>query len=101
MTNGLSSLRGSLGRGTVCALFFALSFAPLFCGAETYQEYVARHQRIQKMMNPMNVPVANVMNDAWDPYPQYADPQNRPAPKKGPKDFYVKSSREDGRLKTR
>ena len=70
-------------------------------GAESYEEYVARHQRVQKMMNPMNVPVANVMNDAWDPYPQYADPQNRPAPKKGPKDFYVKSSREDGRLKTR
>ena len=69
--------------------------------AETYEEYVARHKRVQKMMNPMNVPVANVLNDAWAENPEYADPNNRPAPKKGPKDFYIKSSRDDGRLKTR
>ena len=69
--------------------------------AETYEQYVARHKRVQKMMNPMNVPVANVLNDAWDPYPEYANPQNKPASKKGPKDFSVKSSREEGRLKTR
>ena len=74
---------------------------PIPCVAETYQEYVARHKRVQKMMNPMNVPVANVLNDAWNEYPEYADPNNRPAPRKGPKDFYIKSSRDDGRLKTR
>ncbi|MFM8655113.1 MAG: hypothetical protein ACKODZ_10405 [Verrucomicrobiota bacterium] len=70
-------------------------------GAESYEEYVARHKRVQKMMNPMNVPVANVLNDAWNEYPEYADPNNKPAPQKGPKDFYIKSSRDDGRLKTR
>jgi len=70
-------------------------------GAESYEEYVARHKRVQKMMNPMNVPVANVLNDAWNEVPEYADPNNKPAPKKGPKDFYIKSSRDDGRLKTR
>lgn len=69
--------------------------------AETYDEYIAQHKRVQKMMNPMNVPVANVMNDAWNEYPDYADPKNRPAPKKGPKDFTIKSSRDEGRLKTR
>jgi hypothetical protein len=78
-----------------------MSCVPFFCSAETYQEYVQRHQRVQKMMNPMNVPVANVLNDAWNEYPEYADPNNRPAPKQGPKDFYIKSSRDDGRLKTR
>ena len=72
-----------------------------FAGAETYEEYVARHKRVQKMMNPMNVPVANVLNDAWNEFPEYADPNNKPAPQKGPKDFYIKSSRDDGRLKTR
>ena len=72
-----------------------------FAGAESYEEYVARHKRVQKMMNPMNVPVANVLNDAWNEYPEYANPNNRPAPQKGPKDFYIKSSRDDGRLKTR
>ena len=72
-----------------------------FAGAESYEEYVARHKRVQKMMNPMNVPVANVLNDAWNEYPEYADPNNKPAPQKGPKDFYIKSSRDDGRLKTR
>lgn len=70
-------------------------------GAESYEEYVARHKRVQKMMNPMNVPVANVLNDAWNEYPEYADPNNKPAPKKGPKDFYIKSSRDNGRLETR
>lgn len=69
--------------------------------AETYEEYVARHKRVQKMMNPMNVPVANVLNDAWAENPEYADPNNKPAPKKGPKDFYIKSSRDDRRLQTR
>ena len=72
-----------------------------FAGAESYEEYVARHKRVQKMMNPMNVPVANVLNDAWNEFPEYADPNNKPAPKKGPKDFYIKSSRDDGRLQTR
>ena len=78
-----------------------MSCVPFSCRAETYQEYVQRHKRVQKMMNPMNVPVANVLNDAWNEYPEYADPNNRPAPKQGPKDFYIKSSRDDGRLKTR
>lgn len=83
-------------------LLLAFTFGtPLVGAAESYEEYVARHQRVQKMMNPMNVPVANVLNDAWNPYPEYADPNNKPAPKKGPKDFYIKSSRDDGRLKTR
>ena len=72
-----------------------------FAGAESYEEYVARHKRVQKMMNPMNVPVANVLNDAWNEFPEYADPNNKPAPKKGPKDFYIKSSRDDGRLQIR
>ena len=69
--------------------------------AETYEEYVARHKRVQKIMNPMNVPVANVLNDAWAENPEYANPNNKPAPKKGPKDFYIKSSRDGGRLQTR
>jgi hypothetical protein len=90
----------AMGRAGLMMVSVALLAAGLVW-AETYQEYVARHQRLQKMMNPMNVPVANVLNDAWDPYPQYADPRNRPAPKKGPKDFYIKSSRDGGRLKTR
>ena len=42
--------------------------------AESYADYTARHQKMQKMMNPLNVPVANVMNDAWDANPQYANP---------------------------
>ena len=61
--------------------------------AETYEEYVARHKRAQKMMNPMNVPVANVMNDSWAESPEYANPKDRPAPKKGPAVFSIKSSR--------
>lgn len=62
--------------------------------AESYEEYVARHKRVQKMMNPMNVPVANVMNDAWDENPEYANPKNKPAPQKGPRVFSIKSSRD-------
>ena len=82
--------------------FLALVLAASQAGmAESYEEYVAQHKRVQKMMNPMNVPVANVLNDAWAENPEYADPNNRPSPTKGPKDFYIKSSREDGRLKTR
>lgn len=61
---------------------------------ESYAERVANHRRMQKLMNPMNVPVANVLNDAWDPYPQFADPNNRPAPRKGPRVFSIKSSRD-------
>lgn len=61
---------------------------------ESYEKYVARHQRVQKMMNPMNVPVANVMNDAWDENPEYANPKNKPAPQKGPRVFSIKSSRD-------
>ena len=101
MTEDGSSPHRALGRSLQWVLAIALYGASFFCSAETYQEYVARHQRLQKMMNPMNVPVANVLNDAWNPYPQYADPRNRPAPQKGPKDFYIKASRDDGRLKTR
>ena len=68
---------------------------------QSYEDYVTQHKRVQKLMNPMNVPVANVLNDAWAENPEYADPNNKPAPKKGPKDFYIKSSRDDGRLQTR
>ena len=89
------------GAWVVFALVILTALGSLPCRAETYEEYVARHKRVQKMMNPMNVPVANVLNDAWAENPEYADPNNRPAPKKGPKDFYIKSSREEGRLKTR
>ena len=62
--------------------------------AESYEEYVARHKRTQKLLNPMNVPVANVLNDQWDANPEYADPNNRVATP-GPKTFYIKSSRDD------
>lgn len=62
--------------------------------AENYGDYVARHQRMQKMMNPMNVPVANVMSDAWDANPEYANPNQRVSTP-GPKKFYIKSSRDD------
>ena len=92
---------GSPGRmGLWLPLAFLLC-TPLICGGQTYEEYVARHKRTQKMMNPMNVPVANALNDAWDESPEYANPQNKPAPKKGPKDFFIKSSRDEGRLRTR
>lgn len=102
MTKVLGSLHCFFGQSPHGAWLVALScLSSFFCGAETYQEYVARHKRVQKMMNPMNVPVANVLNDAWNEFPEYADPNNKPAPKKGPKDFYIKSSRDDGRLKTR
>jgi len=91
-----------MAKGCVVLALVSLGLlAAGLAGAETYEEYVARHKRVQKMMNPMNVPVANVLNDAWAENPEYADPNNRPAPKKGPKDFYIKSSREEGRLKTR
>ena len=62
--------------------------------AESYADYVARHKRIQKMVNPMNVPVANALNDQWDANPQYANPNNRISTP-GPKKFYIKSSRDD------
>ena len=62
--------------------------------AESYADYVARHKRIQKMVNPMNVPVANSLNDQWDANPQYANPNNRVSTP-GPKKFYIKSSRDD------
>jgi hypothetical protein len=61
--------------------------------AESYADYTARHQRMQKMMNPLNVPVANVMNDAWDANPEYANPKEC-AETPGPKVFYIKSSRD-------
>ncbi len=89
-----------MGLGRVVLLALAIFVAQAGV-AETYEEYVARHKRVQKMMNPMNVPVANALNDAWDEYPEYANPRNRPAPKKGPKDFYIKSSRDEGRIRTR
>ena len=65
-----------------------------FAQAESYADYVARHKRIQKMVNPMNVPVANALNDQWDANPQYANPNARVATP-GPKKFYIKSSRDD------
>ena len=61
--------------------------------AESYADYTARHQKMQKMMNPLNVPVANVMNDAWDANPEYANPK-KCAETPGPKVFYIKSSRD-------
>ena len=96
-----SRLHRLLGVPSRWLLLLTVGGTPFVVGAESYEEYVARHKRVQKMMNPMNVPVANVMNDAWAENPEYANPHNRPAPKKGPKDFYIKSSRDDGRLKTR
>ena len=91
-----------MAKGRIVLVLVSLGLlSASLAGAESYEEYVARHKRVQKMMNPMNVPVANVLNDAWNEYPEYADPNNKPAPQKGPKDFYVKSSRDDGRLKTR
>jgi len=78
----------------VCVL---LSLAGL-ARAESYADYVARHKRIQKLVNPMNVPVANVLNDQWDANPEYANPNDRVATP-GPKKFYIKSSRDDqGRM---
>jgi len=65
-----------------------------FTRAESYADYVARHKRIQKMVNPMNVPVANALNDQWDANPQYANPNDRVSTP-GPKKFYIKSSRDD------
>ena len=82
-----------MGRRQVFLLVLATSLAHAGL-AESYEEYVARHKRVQKMMNPMNVPVANVMNDAWAENPEYANPKDKPAPKKGPSVFYIKSSRD-------
>ena len=62
--------------------------------SETYAEYVARHKKNQKLLNPMNVPVANVLNDQWDANPEYANPNQRVSTP-GPKTFYIKSSRDD------
>ena len=91
-----------MAKGRIVLVLVSLGLlSASLAGAESYEEYVARHKRVQKMMNPMNVPVANVLNDAWNEYPEYADPRNKPTPKMGPKDFYIKASREDGRLKTR
>ena len=62
--------------------------------SESYEEYVARHKRTQKLLNPMNVPVANALNDQWDANPEYANPNQRVSTP-GPKIFYIKSSRDD------
>ena len=62
--------------------------------AESYADYVARHKRVQKMVNPMNVPVANALNDQWNANPEYANPNDRVSTP-GPKKFYIKSSRDD------
>ncbi len=72
-------------------LLLALSIS---AWAESYAEYVARHKKNQKLLNPMNVPVANVLNDQWNANPEYADPNNRVSTP-GPKKFYIKSSRDD------
>ena len=73
---------------------FLLLSLPGTAWAESYSDYVTRHKRIQKMVNPMNVPVANALNDQWDANPQYANPNNRVSTP-GPKKFYIKSSRDD------
>ena len=62
--------------------------------SESYEEYVAKHKKNQKLLNPMNVPVANVLNDQWDANPEYANPNQRVSTP-GPKTFYIKSSRDD------
>ena len=72
-------------------LFLAL---PVAAWSESYADYVARHKRIQKMVNPMNVPVANALNDQWNANPEYANPNDRVSTP-GPKKFYIKSSRDD------
>ena len=79
--------------GRVFLLILAAGLAPAGLG-ETYEESVARHKRMQKIMNPLNVPVANVMNDAWAENPDYANPKDKPSPKKGPSVFSIKSSRD-------
>ncbi|NDC80134.1 MAG: hypothetical protein EB090_02510 [Verrucomicrobia bacterium] len=77
------------------ALIFSLLISFAASGSsETYDEYVARHKKNQKLLNPLNVPVANVLNDQWDANPEYADPNNRVSTP-GPKVFYIKSSRDD------
>jgi len=62
--------------------------------SESYKEYVAKHKKNQKLVNPMNVPVANALNDQWDANPEYANPNQRVSTP-GPKTFYIKSSRDD------
>ena len=79
-------------RPVVASLFLVVAVASSVW-AESYADYTARHQRMQKMMNPLNVPVANVMNDAWDASPEYANPKAC-AETPGPKVFYIKSSRD-------
>ena len=77
-------------------IFFLVLLSWMVTGvvwAESYADYTARHQKMQKMMNPLNVPVANVMNDAWDANPEYANPKVC-AETPGPKVFYIKSSRD-------
>ena len=75
-----------------CLFLLCLIFAR--GNAETYDEYVARHKKNQKLLNPLNVPVANVLNDQWDANPEYANPNQRVSTP-GPKVFYIKSSRDD------
>jgi hypothetical protein len=81
-------------RRTIIVSFLLGLLAAGSVWAESYADYTARHQRMQKMMNPLNVPVANVMNDAWDANPEYANPKEC-AETPGPKVFYIKSSRDD------
>jgi len=75
-------------------LLCLLSSLTTLVWSESYEEYVARHKKNQKLLNPLNVPVANVLNDQWDANPEYADPNNRVSTP-GPKVFYIKSSRDD------
>jgi len=78
----------------VLLVFVGSAWGASLCLAESYEEYVARHQRTQKLLNPLNVPVANVLNDQWDARPEYANPNERVSTP-GPKVFYIKSSRDD------
>ncbi|NCW26945.1 MAG: hypothetical protein EBV83_01375 [Verrucomicrobia bacterium] len=74
--------------------FFLLAGLATPSWSESYADYVARHKKNQKLVNPLNVPVANVLNDQWDANPEYANPNQRVATP-GPKVFYIKSSRDD------
>lgn len=74
--------------------FFLLAGLATPSWSESYEDYVARHKKNQKLVNPLNVPVANVLNDQWDANPEYANPNQRVATP-GPKVFYIKSSRDD------
>jgi len=75
-------------------IFSLLASLGVSAWSETYDEYVARHKKNQKLLNPLNVPVANVLNDQWDANPEYANPNQRVSTP-GPKVFYIKSSRDD------